>query len=333
MQMAAATPAQDLNIVIQAADFAVKYGFLAVGLLLMLLIAPALYKWPKLAIGTAIFGLAFVVAFGVVDLIRVVAPQWLGSQRVIISGAVLGVANGQQVQLRSDLRRPGHAYTKREHDPDPKSANVFNFPFLLVTRSAPKCIALAFENTTGNTEISHVFNITPVSIEDMKANVDILIELGRDQEKPSVKVWREIEGNPTSGATQFFPLKDSDPGCTFALATAPNAPSAWHFIGRASAQAASTSIEELLQSDDVFTRRNARITLSKQGQTGIKKIEELLARDDNYRLQLGAAVAITALPLADRANIPPSVNDKLRSLQKASDKTLRDTAVKALAGP
>ena len=219
MQMAAATPAQDLNIVIQAADFAVKYGFLAVGLLLMLLIAPALYKWPKLAIGTAIFGLAFVVAFGVVDLIRVVAPQWLGSQRVIISGAVLGVANGQQMQLRSDLRRPGHAYTKREHDPDPKRANVFNFPFLLVTRSAPKCIALAFENTTGNTEISHVFNITPVSIEDMKANVDILIELGRDQENPSVKVWREIEGNPTSGATQFFPLKDSDPGCTFALAT------------------------------------------------------------------------------------------------------------------
>ena len=323
---------QDIALLTQTADFVVKYGFLAVGLVLIFVIAPVVYKLGKatrLSLGTATFGLAFVIAYGVINLLTIVAPQWISGQRVMISGVVLGVQNGQQLQVKSDLRRPGYAYTKREFDA--QRANVFNFPFLLVTAYAPSCLAVAIVSTDKNSDHSPLFNISPVSIDDMASNVEILAEVTGDPEKPSLKVWREVNGKQAGGAAILQPLSDANPGC----AATQGSLTEWFGFAQAFAQSPLSEIEisQRLQSDDVFTRRDARISLSKGGERSFDLVGKLLGRDDNYRLQLGAVVALATMSDDLKRKAPPELMEKVRVLRNSSDKTMRDAAVQVLQEP
>jgi hypothetical protein len=102
----------DIGVLTETADFVVKYGFLAVGLVLIFLIAPVIYKlWgeKRLTFATVCFGLAFIISYGVLSFVSVIAPSWIASPRTIVSGTVLGITSGFQVQLRSDLRQAGQA--------------------------------------------------------------------------------------------------------------------------------------------------------------------------------------------------------------------------------
>jgi hypothetical protein len=324
--MEAARP--DIELLTQTADFVVKYGFLAVGLVLIFVIAPAIYKLAgaaRMAIVAASFGLAFVVVYGVISIVAMVAPQWISSQRVMISGVVRGVPNGRQVQMKSDLWRVGNAYTKREFDPERE--NVFNFPFLLVTGEAPSCLALALVSTGGNDKID-IFNVAPVTAEDMANGTDLLAQFGQDDRGTFLRVWREVSRSPKGRATVYRPLDDTERGCEAAAHD-----SSFSIIGRAYAQKAPKNIVDRLQSDDAFTRRDARIDLSKDANSNVDLLGKLLQDDGNYRLQLGAAVAITAMPDDERKKLPTDVADKLRALRDAPDKTMRDTAVQALKEP
>jgi hypothetical protein len=321
---------QDIELLTQTADFVLKYGFLAIGLVLIFIIAPVIYKLAgakRLAQGTVVFGLAFVIAYGVINLIKVVAPQWISAQRVMISGVVRGVPNGRSVQMKSDLWRVGQAYTKREFDT--QQQNVFNFPYLLVTELAPTCLAVAMESMDRNSDTSQLFNIAPVSADDMALNVEIVIEVGKDQDKSILNVWREVDGRKSGGVTRLQPLKDLDPGCASASGASNNE---WSIFTRAFAQSTLTDadITQRLQSDDVFARRDARIALSRKKDDNFKLIEQLLARDDNYRLQLGAVVALTGMPEDQKRQLPPNVIAKVKSLQNSTDKTMRDTAAQAI---
>ena len=83
----------------------------------------------------------------------------------------------------------------------------------------------------------------------------------------------------------------------------------------------------------MFTRRDARIALSKKTDDDLKLLASLVARDDNYRLQLGAVVALADVPDELRKKAPAGLFDKVRSLRNSSDKTMRDSAVLALREP
>ena len=78
-----------------------------------------------------------------------------------------------------------------------------------------------------------------------------------------------------------------------------------------------------------FLRRNARVALSKKTDDGLALIGSLVARDDNYRLQLGAAVALADVPLPVVQKGPPAMLNKLRALRGSSDRAMRDAAVQA----
>jgi hypothetical protein len=85
---------EDFNTIRSLADLAIKYGFLGVGLVLTLVIAPLAYKiWQirGITLGIACFGIAFIVSFGVLDLVSKYAPEWIASNRNIIVGVVRGV--------------------------------------------------------------------------------------------------------------------------------------------------------------------------------------------------------------------------------------------------
>ena len=324
----------DIALLTQTADFVVKYGFLAVGMVLIFIIAPAIHKWGDARYhttqGTVIFGLAFIIAYGVLSLVKAVAPQWISAQRVMISGIVLGVPNGKLVQMESDLWRVGQAYTKREFDT--RRANVFNFPFLLVTAYAPTCLAVALEGTDRNSDTSQLFNIAPVSEDDMAPNIELVIRVDEDQNGLVMNVWREVAGKKSAVAASVQPLKELDRGCA---RTREGSNWDWLIIKQAFAQTALTDSEitDRLQSDDVFTRRDARISLAQRGENSFELIDKLLARDDNYRLQLGAIVALAGLSEDQKKKIPLGVLEKVRPLRGSSDKTMRDTAVLALKEP
>src|SRR5205807_2413087 len=157
-------------------------------------IAPVIYKFSGatlIALATLCFGLAFIVAYGVLGILTVVAPSWVNAQRVMLIGIVRNVPNGKSIQIQSDLWEVGHAFIKREH------------------KSRRLGAALALQ-----------------------------------------------------------PLKRTEPGC----ARARTRSASWSFFGLALAQGAGANADLVtkLQSDDVFTRRDARIALSKKTDDDLK---------------------------------------------------------------
>jgi hypothetical protein len=166
----------------------------------------------------------------------------------------------------------------------------------------------------------------------MAPNIEILAEVMEEQDGPALKVWREVNGKPTARETILKPLRDVDLGCVTTRDHSMEESSVfrWAF---AQSVVSDSDIVERLQSDDVFTRREERIALSKRGEGAFELIKRLLAREDSYRLQLGAVVALAGMPEDQRKKAPASLLEKVRSLRNYQDKTMRDTAVQALQEP
>ena len=146
---------KDIELLTQTADFVVEYGFLAVGLVLIGLIAPLIYKFSgakQIALATLCFGVAFVVTYGVLGVLAVVAPSWVGAQRVMLVGDVRNVPNGKSIQIKSDIFDVGHAFTKREHDQG--AENIFHFPFVLLSDPPPSCLDIGLASTNPNSDDS-----------------------------------------------------------------------------------------------------------------------------------------------------------------------------------
>jgi hypothetical protein len=323
----------DIAILTQTADFLIKYGFLAVGLALIFLVTPVIYnvwKAKNVGLATGCAGLAFVIAYGVIDIVQKTAPWLLSSQRSIISGVVLGVTDGYQIQMRSDRREAGQAYIKREFDREVR--NLYNFPFILVTTDLPRCLSIGIASTDPNSENSRAFNVKPLSRDDMESSVNIIARVVPQQDALQLVVWRERQGSLVGNQATYKALTPDEGDCGTQTLTAHN--DIWQWIGSAFAQG-TLRFEEIsskLRSDDVFTRRDARIELSRQGTKGFDTIDQLL-NQNNYRAQLGAVAALAEMPDEQRKQAPPSLRDKVRPLINNPDKTLRDAAVRALGEP
>jgi hypothetical protein len=319
--------AGDIELIGKTADLIVKYGFLGVGLVLTVLIAPfvnKVWKSKTLTLTVASFGIAFIVAWGVLDIVQRYFPSLISSERVLLKGIVLGVPNGFQVQVASNLRKAGTAYIKRENHPE--NRELSNFIFLLVSSQSPSCLSVAINSNDPRSEAgSSGFHIAPISSDDFKSNADLILMTRRAGAKFRLRVWREAGERQIGRATDFEPLGDDVPGCSIGQ----NASILDWISPRAFAQLpAPSNMQDLsvrLRSDDLFTRRNARIELSKQGSQTIEFVREFLG-SDNYRLQLGALVALSIMSEEDRKRLPPDVLAKVRSFTANSDPTIRETA-------
>ena len=240
----------DIQLITQSADFVIKYGFLGMGLLLTVVIAPLIYKLSGaklIAYAALCFGLAFLVAFGVLGILSVVAPSWIATQRVLLAGIVRSVPNGNAIQVQSDLWRPGNAYSKREQHAEKR--DLFNFSFILVTTQAPTCLDIALTSTDRNSE-GALFAFSPVSDADMGSDAQLVLEFIGDPENPALKVWREKNEKRIGQAVTLQPLKGASGGCAEAKSAS------WSLFTPAfamlPAKPSDDDIIVALQSDDVF---------------------------------------------------------------------------------
>jgi hypothetical protein len=148
----------------------------------------------------------------------------------------------------------------------------------------------------------------------------------------NLRIWRERGQKQVDAPKTLEPLNETTPDCGESR-TASVAPSLWSLVGSAFAQGMQTQdLYNSLQSDDVFTRRQARIDLSQKGSDAFQTISDLLGADA-YRLKLGGLVALAGMPDDQRKTAPAEIWDKVRPLLGSSDKTMRDTAVQALREP
>jgi hypothetical protein len=319
--------ATEIELLTKTADLLVKYGFLGVGLVLTFLAAPTIYKlWNAKypALGVALFGIAFVVAFGALDIVQKYFPSWIASKRVFLTGAVLGLPNGFQVQVSSDSRKAGIAFLKREIDPQVATLN--NFPFLLVASQPPGCLAVAINNNDPNSEAgSSAFNIAPISENDFQANADLVAKAEAADKRFKLRVWREANERQLGGAAILSPLQDTEPGCTIGMTTTTFLD--WLLPSAFAQEAKTPDLAVRLKSDDLVTRRNARIELSQQGPQTIDTARKLLSSGD-YRLQLGALVALSIMPAKEQSQLPADVMQKVKQLENHPDVTIRETATR-----
>lgn len=308
-----------------AADLIVKYGFLGVGVVLACMIAPAAYgvwKSKPVALATFSCGLAFVVTWGVLDIVQKNFPWLISSHRSLLNGTVLNVPNGYQVQVASDLRLVGAAYLKREFDQ--QNPAIYNFPFLLLSSAAPKCLSVGISNNNPNSEAgSSGFNVGPISPDDLKSEIVLVAQAERQDKGFVLKVWRESGGVQIGARSTIKPLADNAEGCSYGR----TADVGGWLVSTAHAQTSAPDLPARLKSDDLFTRRNARIELAKQGPDAADKTRALLDTTD-YRLQLGALVALSIMTADELKKLPPDIAGKVRELTSSSDPTIRETAAR-----
>jgi hypothetical protein len=291
----------DIKLLTEAADLIVKYGFLGVGLVLTFAIAPFVNKvWQSknLTLTIACFGVAFIATWGVLDIVQRYFPNLISSKRVLLYGVVLKIPNGYQVQVGSDLRIAGSAYLKRENDVD--NRELSNFPFLLLTSQSPNCLALGIINNNPKDDSgTSAFKIALMSEVDFKSDVALVAQVQPNEKQFKLKVWREVGGQTVGNAVLLEPLGDNDSGC----AVGPSVGVLDWLMPTAFAQSPKSAqdFSVRLNSDDLVTRRNVRIELSKQGQPALDMTRQFL-NSDNYRLQLGALVALSIMTVDDRKN-------------------------------
>jgi hypothetical protein len=315
----------DLKLLLGVADLIVKYGFVGVGVVLIAIAAFIKKLWDRdsLAIPIGIFGVAFVVVAGLLDIVQRYFPWLLWSRSAMVAGVVLGIPNGFQTQVASDIRIAGPAFIKLENDPSNRT--LTNFPFVLVASQSPKCLSVAIVNNDPQSETgTSGFKIEPISKDDLKSDSIIVAEAKRVGRDFHLSVWHEVHGVQVDKAVPLSALANDDLGCTVGQSVG-----FWQWaFSPAFAQSNTAADQDFslrLTSDDVFTRRNARIDLSKQGAQTVDFARKFL-NSDNYRLQLGALVSLSIKPEQEQKQLPPDVLSKVHEFTNNRDSTIRETA-------
>jgi hypothetical protein len=310
-------------------DLIVKNGFLAAGIVLIVVLAPLVYGiWRSriLTSATISFGLAFVVAWGVLDILQRNFPDVFPTHRVSLDGKVLRTPNNFQIQVKSNLSGPGAAYVKRTQGDEEKNKNYL---FMLVSAYAPGCLAVGLNSSDPNDETgTGAYKIAPMFESDLKPDASLVaVVVPRDDKKYDLRFWREVRGRQIGEAKTVSPVPiNAQPSEQCEFGTSANLFD-W-LVSPALAQAppSKEQLVDRLKSDDLFARRDARVVLSKQNDA-VQTAQELL-HSDNYRLQLGALVALSILPEAQRRNLPPDVMARVRELKTNKDATIRETAAR-----
>src|SRR5260221_5284715 len=305
---------EQLKLITGGADLMEKYGFLGVGLVLFVVLSGIAWaRSREIGVATMIVGILFIVAFGVFDLLKTEFPDWLGGGRSFLSGSVLSVPNTFAVQLHSDQWRRGYAFVRRENDPNNGSLSRQSFLFAL--KQPPKCLAVAISSVDPNNDHASFFAIGDITAADMTPGTEMVAKvMPVDKDHFKLEVWREKDEVKIGQPVVLPDLGNPDFACPDTAGTS----AATLFldmvgIRAAYAQPAQVTISDFsnaLQSDDVFLRWRARRSLAELGSAAFDKIGIFL-NSNVYRLQLGALVALSYMPAAERAKAPASIRSRV----------------------
>jgi len=331
---------QDVADLTKMAEFVTRFGFLGIGLLFALLLAPFFLKVMNskpLAILCAMLGIVFGVIFAAIDVIRTAAPGLLPARTVMVSGSLRQVDSNLAALVRSDLEEETVAYARREYDRNVRDKVNVPFFFLTRDRELPSCLLIELrplveggrEVNIGTLANEPLLMNVPLEKEDLLRGLRqvVTVELGGGRITGTLQ--RRLDGADVTPATPLRQLGDNERACGAQLRKT----SGFRLVSTAWAQGAPRrSTQETiarLQSSDPNVRRDARIDLSTQGTAAFDTIKGLLGTSD-YRLQIGAAAAVAAMPDEVRRQTPPAVRQQLQALLRHSDQTMRDTAKLAL---
>jgi len=321
-----------------ASDTIVRFGLPGVALVLLLVVAlpvkvflGASPDWNRLALAAALPGLLFLIADGAILLATLVRPGLFSSGPSILAGQLSNVPSGFQAQIASDLNDAATAYAKTIYDPD--HAETKDYQFLFLTRNVPACLNVAISNASKMSEDGDLFfRVKPIGADDMGGASSLRLTLASDAGSPKLTLERYRDDLRVGEATAFDPLQTG----TEPLCEAKPATTEWFGIQTAFADVqlplTDEQIEARLRSDDAFIRRDARIALANKGLAALALLRKLIFDDADYRLQIGAVVAIAGMPLADRQKLPADILQKLRMLETSSDRAMSQNARAALNG-
>ncbi len=329
--MSGSDPFSKLDFMNQTATFIVHFGFLAVGISLIVVFAPLIWHLTKAQYPTHVAlwaGLMFLIAYGAMQ----VADQF-GPKRVLLGGAILKVPNGYAADVSTNVRSAGKAYIKRENDVE--STKLSSFFYISISRGAPTCMAVSISSSGENSEDMHAFRLLPLTSQDLDPRVQVMLSVHKTGADMELWVTRERDSVQQGSRVKLSPLGDGERDCEALPEVVEEVTVLGTMFGQAFAQEVDVkSWADLLQSDDVFLRRNARIDLSLQGEAALATIGELV-QADNYREQLGGVVALSIMPEAERckARENPGLIAAIAGLAKSEDPTLSESATRALIVP
>lgn len=189
---------------------------------------------------------------------------------------------------------------------------------------------VSIASTDPNSERIFAFNIAPLRVDDLRADTEVVIEVvAGEGDRMGLNVWREQGQKRVGEVLALEPLPATAQDCSRAGA----ARTVFDWIARpAFAQDGNAAdLASLLNSDDTFTRRDARIELAGQGPAAFDAIAGYLA-SGTYRLQVGALVALGGMAPDQRCAAPPEVTETARALAAQGDDAMRAAAQTALAG-
>ncbi len=336
-----------LAFLTQTADLIVKYGFLGLGLVLIVVIAPIVWSRSRLISYVALSsGLAFLITFGVLSIVQQYFPWLIISRDRMLFGIIREVPNGFQVQVRDDEWRVGQAYLKRENHPE--KLTLFNEYFLLASVRNPTCLAVILDSTDPKSERQYLFNVEGIGAGDISLARELVLSVALAADGSiHLAGWRERDQrriDPPLAIDARLPSQTlcGDGGDTPPSPVPRTTVGALSGISGASAQATGAlgigqpldagQLQAALKSDDAFVRRNGRSYLAQLGPQAAPLVEQFLSSDD-YRLKLGGLAAVAQMPSQQRAQLPESLMAHIRTYTTDPDQATRDAALRALQQP
>jgi hypothetical protein len=317
-------------------EFLVRFGFLGVAIFVMLVIAPFVHRLlasRTATTATLLVGGLFLFLFAATDFIRATFPNVLPQPVGMFKGMVRGVSISVGVALKADLpdEDDGRPFMKWEHDRAER--DLKNYPFVFLANEAPRCITISLQDDAqGSVNIGgepSIFNLPiPGELQWGGQNTLYVRSIAADGRMRIEYSVRPRHG-PAPKRFHADPAGDDEASCQQPERTAR---SFRGLISSAFAQQRPLDLETVksrLQHSDAIVRRDMRVQLSRQGAASFSTILPLLQSGD-YRLQIGALAAIAAMPPDVRARLPGAARSAATALLSHPDRTMRDTARRAL---
>jgi hypothetical protein len=295
-----------LDVAGAATALIAKGGFISPGVVLIVVVLPLLYqlKFSKWWTG-------FVLLVAIVAVISGIflMPKWS-----VVTGVVRNVPLGRDVQIQSDLYAwgaPLGAYIRRSIN-----SRTNDFEFALISQERASCIDIAL-SVLGTRSNDASFNVQ-LSSDDYGNDKRLVLTVKGGG--AALGVLREEGEHGREEPSSSDDVEAKDCGAKIDANVAENV------------NGVPDNVEELLLSDDVFTRRAARTSLAMAGVKALPKISELLSRQE-YRLKLGATAALAGIQDPIPSEVKSELRKRLKELmseREGDDAVLRQAATRAL---
>jgi hypothetical protein len=185
----------EISLIQGVADVIIKYGFLGLGLVLILIVPPIVWaKSRSIGYASLSAGLAFLITYGVLSIVEQYFPELIISKKPVLFGVVREVPNGLKVQVHNNEWRVGQAYLKRENHPD--NISLFNEYFLLSPVLDPRCLAIIIDSADPNKGQEFIYNIDGLENSDVASMKELILHAHSSQGSiKQLNGWREQNGH------------------------------------------------------------------------------------------------------------------------------------------